>query len=250
MSPDERAPVIGITCYVEQASWGVWNAPAALIPMSYVRAVQVAGGRPFVVPPSDAAVDETLDALDGIVFSGGADLDPALYGADRHPETTGVRPDRDRSELPLLAAALDRDVPVLAICRGMQLLNVCRGGELIQHLDDAADGARHKQAPGLFARHEVAIAQESCLGQVLGDRAMVASHHHQAPGRLGRDLEAVAWAEDETIEGIEDRGQGFAVGILWHPEEDKDRALFEALVERARASVGSEPRPPAVTESS
>ncbi|MFN2488676.1 MAG: gamma-glutamyl-gamma-aminobutyrate hydrolase family protein [Actinomycetota bacterium] len=226
-------PVIGITCYVEEASWTVWRGPAALIPLTYVRAVEAAGGRPVLVPPSPVAVDETLAALDGIIFSGGADLDPQLYGAERHRETTGMRPDRDRSELPLLEAALERDVPVLAICRGMQLLNVAKGGELRQHLDDGRDGVVHRRSPGVFARHEVSIAADSSLAGLLGDRPMVLSHHHQAPDRLGRGLEAVAWAEDDTIEGIEDPSRAFAVGILWHPEEGEDRALFEALVKRA-----------------
>jgi putative glutamine amidotransferase len=232
-------PVVGITCYVERASWTVWDAPAALLPLSYVRALVQAGARPVLLPPVDGFVDETLAALDGIVFSGGADLDPTLYRADRRPETTGVRPDRDRAELPLMQAALERDLPVLAICRGMQLLNVARGGDLVQHLDTVGDGEVHKQGPGVFARHEVNVAPDSCLGEVLGDRAVVLSHHHQAPAALGEGLEAVAWAEDGSIEGIEDPHRRFAVGILWHPEEGEDAALFEAFVARARSPLGS-----------
>jgi gamma-glutamyl-gamma-aminobutyrate hydrolase PuuD len=233
VSEPGTAPVIGITCYVEQAAWGVWEAPAALIPLTYVRAVEAAGGRPVIVPPSDGGVDETIAALDGLVFSGGADLDPAVYGADREPETTGTRPDRDRSELSLMSAALERDLPLLAVCRGMQLLNVCRGGDLVQHLEDPSPAATHKRGPGVFARHRVAIADGSSLGRILGERAVVLSHHHQAPGRLGAGLAAVAWAEDETIEAVEDRRHRFALGILWHPEEGDDRALFRALVGRA-----------------
>ena len=124
-------PVIGITSYAEQARWGVWDAPAALIPMVYVQAVEHAGGRPLLVPPSDEAIEETLDALDGLIFSGGSDLDPALYGADAHPETNGIHPERDRAEIALLQAALERDMPVLAVCRGSQVFNVARGGDLV-----------------------------------------------------------------------------------------------------------------------
>ncbi len=229
-----RPPLIGLTSYVEQAAWGVWEAPAALVPLSYVRAVQNAGGRPLVLPPHDGPVDATLEALDGLVLVGGADIDPASYGATRHPETTGTRPDRDRSETALLEGAMERDMPVLAICRGMQLLNVCRGGDLEQHLEDASVAATHKQAPGVFARHDVKVAADSRLGSILGERALVLSHHHQAPRCLGRDLEAVAWADDGTVEALEDRSRRLLLGILWHPEEGEDRALFEALVESAR----------------
>jgi putative glutamine amidotransferase len=168
------------------------------------------------------------------VLVGGADIDPASYGATRHPETTGTRPDRDRSEQALLEGAIERDMPVLAICRGMQLLNVCRGGDLEQHLEDPSVAATHKQAPGVFARHDVKVAADSRLGSILGGRALVLSHHHQAPRRLGRDLEAVAWADDGTVEALEDRSRRLLLGILWHPEEGEDRALFEALVDSTR----------------
>src|SRR5918999_1787276 len=119
-------PRIGITSYVEEAAWGPWHRPAVLIPASYVRAVEEAGGRALVVPPTEEAVEETLDALEGIVFSGGADIDPSSYGSDRHPATDGTRPERDRAEMALMEAAMARGLPTLAICRGMQLLNVAR----------------------------------------------------------------------------------------------------------------------------
>ncbi|MBA2313352.1 MAG: type 1 glutamine amidotransferase [Actinobacteria bacterium] len=128
-------PLIGITAYVAEATWSYWRQPAALIPLAYVRAVEEAGGRPLIVPPSDETIEETLDALHGLVFSGGADLDPALYGSDRHPATS-TSPERDQAEMALMKAALARDLPTLAICRGMQLLNVVRGGTLIQHLPE------------------------------------------------------------------------------------------------------------------
>jgi putative glutamine amidotransferase len=227
-------PVIGITSYAEQARWGVWDAPAALIPMVYVQAVEHAGGRPLLVPPSDEAIEETLDALDGLLLSGGSDLDPALYGADAHPETNGIRPDRDRAEIALLQAALERDMPVLAVCRGSQVFNVARGGDLVQHLPDVVGDEKHKQTPGVFADHDVDVKTDTRLGQLLGDRAPVKSHHHQGYGRLGDGLVESAHAEDGTIEAFEDPSQRFALGVLWHPEEGEDFRLFEQLVEEAR----------------
>ena len=227
-------PVIGITSYAEQARWGVWDAPAALIPMVYVQAVEHAGGRPLLVPPSDEAIEETLDALDGLLFSGGSDLDPALYGAEAHPETNGIRPDRDRAEIALLQAALERDMPVLAVCRGSQVFNVARGGDLVQHLPDVVGDEKHKHTPGVFADHDVDVKTDTRLGQLLGDRAPVKSHHHQGYGRLGEGLVESAHAEDGTIEAFEDPSRRFALGVLWHPEEGEDFRLFEQLVDEAR----------------
>ena len=227
-------PVIGITSYAEQARWGVWDAPAALIPMAYVRAVERAGGRPLLVPPSEEAIDETLDALDGLLFSGGADLDPELYGAVAHPETNGVRPERDRAEIALLQAALERDMPVLAVCRGSQVFNVARGGDLVQHLPEVVGDEKHKHTPGVFADHDVDVKADSRLGRLLGERTPVKSHHHQGYGRLGEGLVESARAEDGTIEAFEDPSQRFALGVLWHPEEGKDFRLFEQLVDEAR----------------
>jgi putative glutamine amidotransferase len=226
-------PLIGITAYAEQARWGVWDVPTALIPMSYVNAVTNAGGRPLLVPPSDDAVEETLDALDGLIFSGGSDIDPTLYGADLHPATTGVRPDRDRGELALMEAALARDLPILAVCRGFEVMNVARGGDLVQHLPDVVGHEDHKHTPGVFADHDVDVSADSRLGTLVGDRAPVKSHHHQGIGRVGDGLEPVAWAEDGTVEGLEDPTRRFALGVLWHPEEGEDFALFKGLVEEA-----------------
>ena len=214
--------------------WGAWDVPAAVIPLAYVQMIEAAGGRPLLVPPSDEAIDETLDALDGVVFSGGSDIDPAEYGHELHPETNGTRPERDRGELALLRAALDRDMPVLAVCRGSQVLNVARGGDLVQHLPDLVGDEKHKQTPGVFADHEVEVKEGTRLGSLLGERAPVKSHHHQGYGRLGRGLREAARAEDDTVEAIEDPSRRFTVGVLWHPEEGDDRRLFEELVEQAR----------------
>jgi putative glutamine amidotransferase len=226
-------PVVGVTAYVERARWGVWDLPAVLVPHDYVRMVELAGGRALVVPPSVDGVDETLDALDGVVFSGGADLDPALYGADPHETTDGPRRDRDAAELALLRAALARDVPTLAVCRGSQLLNVARGGDLVQHLPEVVGDEAHKHLPGTFSDHEVAVKAGTRLGALVGDRAPVKSHHHQGFGRVGEGLVETAWADDGTLEGVEDPTRRFALGVLWHPEAGEDLALFEALVAEA-----------------
>jgi gamma-glutamyl-gamma-aminobutyrate hydrolase PuuD len=227
-------PVVGITAYVEPARWGSWDQLAVLIPHDYVRMLEAAGARPLVVPPSEDGVEETLDALDGLLFSGGADLDPALYGANAHDETDDPRRDRDAGELALLRAALERDLPTLAVCRGSQLLNVARGGDLVQHLPETLGDERHKEVSGTFSDHGVEVRPDSRLASLVGERAPVKSHHHQGFGRVGEGLVEIAWAEDGTLEGVEDPTRRFAVGVLWHPEAGEDTALFEALVEQAR----------------
>ena len=227
-------PVIGITAYAEQARWGVWEAPAALIPLAYVSAIERAGGRPLLVPPSEDGIDETLAVLDGLLFSGGSDIDPDTYGAESHPETNGVRPERDQAELALLEAALARDMPVLAVCRGSQVLNVALGGDLDHHLPEVVGHERHKHTPGVFADHDVEVLPGTRLQALVGDHAPVKSHHHQGFGRIGDGLREAARAEDGTVEAIEDPERRFALGVLWHPEEGEDAALFEALVDEAR----------------
>ncbi|HSI97149.1 MAG TPA: gamma-glutamyl-gamma-aminobutyrate hydrolase family protein [Gaiellaceae bacterium] len=237
----ERRPVIGITSYAQEATFGAWRLPAALVPLDYVDAVERAGGRPVVIPPSEDGVEETLDALDGIVFSGGADLDPSTYGASAHAATDAPQTRRDAGELALLRAALERDLPTLAICRGSQLLNVVRGGDLVQHLPEIVGDEKHKEAPGTFSHHGVRIDGQSRLGRLVGEHAPVKSHHHQGLGRLGEGLRETAWAEDGTLEGIEDPSRRFALGVLWHPESGEDAVLFEALVDEARAYRAERP---------
>jgi putative glutamine amidotransferase len=226
-------PVVGITTYVTPARWGYWDVEAALVPLEYVSAIERAGGRPLLVPPSDEGVDETLDAVAGLILSGGSDLDPGLYGQDAHPETTGIVKERDRAELALLEGALARDMPVLAVCRGSQVLNVALGGDLVQHLPDVVGDERHKHTPGTFADHDVRLEGSSRLGALLGERAPVKSHHHQGFGRVGKGLTEVAWADDGTLEAVEDPSRRFAVGVLWHPEAGEDARLFEELVRQA-----------------
>jgi putative glutamine amidotransferase len=227
-------PIVGITSYVEDAAWGYWQLEAALIPQMYIEAVERAGGRALVVPPSEDGVEETLDALDGLLLSGGADLDPASYGADPDPATNNIRPARDRAELALLEGALARDMPVLAVCRGSQILNVARGGDLVQDLPDAIGDERHRETPGIFSQHPVRIEDDSQLGSIASGHGPVASSHHQGFGRIGEGLREVAWADDGTVEGLEDPSHRFALGVLWHPEAGEDARLFEALVAEAR----------------
>jgi putative glutamine amidotransferase len=226
-------PLIGITTYVTPAKWSYWELEAALIPVDYVRAVERAGGRALLVPPSEDGVEETLEALDGLLFSGGSDLDPGLYDQEPHEETFGIHEVRDRAELALLEAALERDMPVLAICRGSQVLNVARGGDLVQHLPELVGDEKHKNTPGTFADHDVTLEEGTRLGSLLGELGPVKSHHHQGIGRIGKGLQVAAHAEDGSVEAVEDPDRRFAVGVLWHPEAGEDARLFEELVREA-----------------
>jgi gamma-glutamyl-gamma-aminobutyrate hydrolase PuuD len=228
-------PVIGITTYVTPARWSYWEDETALVPAAYVDAVERAGGRPVLIPPSQQGVEETLDAVDGLIFSGGADIDPDLYGQEPHPETSGVRPERDRGELALLEGALARDLPVLAICRGSQVLNIARGGDLVQHLPEVVGDEKHKHTPGTFGDHDVTLEGGTRLASMLGDRAPVKSHHHQGFGRIGEGLQVAAHAEDGTIEAVEATDRRFTFGVLWHPEAGEDARLFTELVREAAA---------------
>jgi putative glutamine amidotransferase len=215
---------------VTPARWSSWDEEAVLVPAAYVSAVERAGGRPVLIPPSEEGVEETLDAVAGLVFSGGSDLDPDLYDQEPHEETLGVVPGRDRAELALLEDALARDMPVLAVCRGSQVLNVARGGDLVQHLPDVVGDDKHKHTPGTFADHAVTLEPGTRLAGLLGERAPVKSHHHQGFGRVGDGLRVAAHAEDGTIEAVEDPSHRFAFGVLWHPEAGEDLKLFEELV--------------------
>ncbi|HEX3751324.1 MAG TPA: gamma-glutamyl-gamma-aminobutyrate hydrolase family protein [Streptosporangiaceae bacterium] len=235
-------PLIGISTYNDLAQWRDWNAPAALIPQTYVNAVRRSGGRPVLLPPGGdpAEAAATVADLDGLIVSGGGDVDPARYGAAPHPETGAPNRERDGWELALLDAALAHAVPLLAVCRGIQLLNVVRGGTLHQHLPQVVGNDGHSGPDCGFGRHLVRIGSAGTLGRVLGragdeDAWLDApTHHHQAVDRLGDGLVATAWAADGTVEGLEvDGGRGFAVGVQWHPEEGDDPRLFEALVAAA-----------------
>jgi gamma-glutamyl-gamma-aminobutyrate hydrolase PuuD len=227
-------PVVGITTYLTRAAWGAWDMDAALVPADYVRAVERAGGAPLLVPPG-ADTEATLALVDALVFSGGSDLDPELYGDDAHPETNGIVRERDDFELGLMQAALARDIPMLAICRGSQVLNVALGGGIEQHVPDRVGSDVHKETPGVFAEHDVEVVAGTRLGSILGTRHDVKSHHHQGFGELGAGLREAARAPDGTVEALEDPSRRFTVGVLWHPEAGEDLALFEALVAEATA---------------
>jgi putative glutamine amidotransferase len=229
------SPVIGITTYLVPAAWGAWELDAALVPAMYVRAVADAGGVPLLVPPG-ASPAQVLDVVDGLVFSGGSDLGPETYGQDAHPATGPVFRERDDFELSLMREALERDTPILAICRGSQVLNVALGGDLEQHVPDRTGSDTHVSTPGVFADHDVDVVGGSRLASIVGDHGPVKSHHHQGYGRLGSGLREAAYAPDGTVEALEDPSRRFAVGVLWHPEAGEDRKLFAALVEEARTS--------------
>jgi gamma-glutamyl-gamma-aminobutyrate hydrolase PuuD len=225
-------PLIGITTYREQARWGFWDVPAVLLPASYADAVAEAGGEPVMLP-TGAVSAEVVARLDGLVLAGGADVDPARYDQEPGPHTTATRPERDASEIALLEAAMGRDLPLLAICRGMQLLNVLLGGTLIQHVPDVPGAEPHQLGLGLFAEREVRTDPESALGVLLGPAVTVDCHHHQALDRLARGMTASAWAEDGLVEAVEVAGHRFCLGVQWHPEAGEDRRLFAALVTAA-----------------
>jgi putative glutamine amidotransferase len=226
-------PVVGITSYVEQARWGVWDLPAVVLPFRYVGRVEAAGATAVVLPPSATRDAEVLDRLDAVVFAGGADLDPALYDQPAHEQTAGLRPDRDAAEVPLMRAALDRDLPLLGICRGMQVLSVVSGGSLTQHLPDLVGHERHRPSPGVYGHHGVHLAPGSIAHRLLGDEVSVPSYHHQGLASAG-SLTVTGWADDESPEVVEDPSRRFALGVLWHPEAGDDLRLFEALVGAAR----------------
>jgi putative glutamine amidotransferase len=227
-------PLIGISTYREQARWGAWDVPAVLLPASYPDAVFAAGGEPVLLPTGSGTA-EIVARLDGLVMAGGADVDPAHYGSTPGPHTVGLRPDRDAAELAVLQAALTRDLPLLAICRGMQLLNVTLGGTLVQHLPDVPGTGSHQEAPGVYAQREVRTEPGSALHRLLGPTASVDCHHHQSLDRIAAGLTASAWAEDGVVEAVEAAARPFCLAVQWHPEAGADRRLFDALVGAAGA---------------
>jgi len=234
-------PVIGICAAIERASWGKWELDSNLSPRKYALAVQRAGGLCLLLPPDDAvaeAPDELLGMLDALVIPGGSDIDPASYGARPHPETRGCRPERDRFELALAHRALERDMPVLGICRGMELLNVALGGTLEQHIERVDI---HCHTPGAFGDHEVRLEPESLAARAVhAERSEVKSHHHQAVDELGEGLVVSGWSEpDDLPEAIEVPDRRFALGVLWHPEEDEQSRVVGALVDAARERVAA-----------
>ena len=240
-------PVIGISSYAEQASWGPWDAAAVLLPRRYADSVAAAGGIPVLLPPL-RGIEETVARLDGLILAGGGDIDPAEFGAPAHPQTAGIRHDRDAAEFALVSAALAHGLAFLGICRGMQVLNVARGGTLHQHLPDLVGHEGHSPVSGGYGSHPVKVAAGGRLARVLGDpgpqdEIAVPTHHHQAVDRLGEGLTATAWTADGVIEAVEfgpagpdvpgRNGSGFTLAVQWHPEAGQDHRLFRALVAAA-----------------
>jgi putative glutamine amidotransferase len=231
--------MIGVCAAIERASFGVWSdEPATVLPLSYSRAIHGAGGMMAMLPPDRRASEdpgELLDRIDALVLGGGADIDPESQGVEAHPETVGTNPDRDRFEIALALGALDRGMPLLGVCRGMQVLNVACGGTLDQHIPDRLGHEIHRPVPGAWAEHEVRIEPGSLAAEAAGtERLTVKSHHHQGIDRIADKLTATAWAtDDETVEAIESGDGDFALGVLWHPEEDAADAIIPALISRA-----------------
>jgi putative glutamine amidotransferase len=236
-------PVIGICTALERARWSVWDQHAYLLPRSYIDAVQRAGGLALMLPPDERAreaPDEVLDLLDGLILAGGADIDPAAYGETVHSETRGTVPERDDFEIALARRALERDLPLLGICRGMQLMNVAAGGTLLQHLPESHGHHEHRRNPGSFdgADHDVRLTDGSLAARAAGEvHHATKSHHHQGVDRIGDGLEVTGWsAIDELPEAFEAPDRRFALGVQWHPEADETSRLIAALVTEADAA--------------
>ena len=238
----ERTPNIGVTANLEVVRYGLWTEPAAMVPLTYVRAIARAGGRPLLLAPTPADLAdpaELLRLLDGLLVTGGADVDPAAYGEQPHAETAPVSADRDAFELALVRLAVARDLPCLGICRGMQVVNVAYGGALEQHLPDRIEQDIHRGDAGEFADHSVEVEPESLAALAAGaTRIAVKSYHHQGVARVGDGLRVSARATgDGTVEAIEDARRRFVLGVLWHPEEDEADRLVGAFVRECRATA-------------
>ncbi len=235
-------PVIGICTNLTRAEWGVWDQRAALLPFSYVTAVQEAGGVVVMIPPDselERSPDELLDLIDGLLLAGGNDVDPSCYGAERHPQTDELVPERDRVEIALTRRAAERDIPVLGICRGMQVMNVAAGGTLLQHLPDEVGHGQHRLNPGSFdgSDHEVRLEAGSLAARAAGEELHnTKSHHHQGIDAIGEELTVTGVSTlDDLPEAVEDPSRRFVLGVQWHPEADGDSQVITAFVEAARA---------------
>jgi putative glutamine amidotransferase len=238
-----QPPVIGLTTYLDQAQLGVWDVPASFLPAVYFQGVTAAGGVAVLLPPQpvDPGIAErVLDGLDGLVITGGKDVDPAAYGQRPHPSTDRPGGQRDVWEFALLRAALQRQLPVLGICRGAQVLNVALGGTLHQHLPDVIGHSGHRAGDAVFTTLPVRTVAGTRLAAVVGESVDARCYHHQGIDELGEGLVVSGWDADGVIEAVELPGQGFALAVQWHPEESlDDLRLFSAIVEAARTYARS-----------
>jgi putative glutamine amidotransferase len=255
-SPGTR-PLIGVTAYRQDTRWWSWDRDAALVPGAYLDMVTAAGGWPVLIPPMGeaavggpegaaaivgSALGPLLDALDGLLVIGGGDVSAGRYGQDPDPRNGGTSDFRDDLEFQLIGAAIDRDLPVLAVCRGHQVLNVLLGGTLVQQLPDVLGSSRHQPSAGAFGEVTVIPEPSTHVHRMLGDRAEVLCSHHQAVDALGESLLVSARSDDGVIEAVEVLGRTFVVGVQWHPEESGDVRLFAGLVEAAREAAGHRSR--------
>ena len=238
---DQDSPRIGLVADRRTASFGAWtDVDLAFAWTHYVEAIAGAGGAPVIFPLARCYADDpalALDVVDGLLLAGGRDLDAASYGEEAHPANEAGDPLRDQIELALATEALERDLPTLGVCRGMQLLNVALGGGIEQHLEDP--DRLHRGEPGTFVEHDVNAAEGSRLARIVGERAIVRSHHHQGVTPLAGRFQASAFAPDGLVEAAEVNDREFCIGVLWHPEEDLPGGgdkVYEALVEAARKS--------------
>jgi putative glutamine amidotransferase len=238
---NEQRPAIGIVTALEQAQYGVWDSVCALTPFSYVTAIQQAGGLVVMIPPdaeTAADPDQMLDRIDGLVLAGGCDIDPAAYGQRPHPETKNTVPARDEIELALARRAVQRDMPVLGICRGMQVLNVALGGTLLQHVPDQVGHGEHRRNPGSFvgSEHDVELEGGSLVARAAGQELHVTkSHHHQGVDQIGDGLVITGRSTiDELPEAIEAPDSTYVLGVQWHPEADETSQVVSSLIEQAR----------------
>jgi putative glutamine amidotransferase len=237
---DASRPAIAISTPFTHASYGVWHQHSAVLPAGYVDAVRRAGGLALMVAPElelAAEPDELLERVDGLVISGGVDVDPSTYGADPHPETKGCTPERDAFEVALVRRAVELDMPVLGVCRGMQVLNIAYGGTLHQHLPETFGHHEHRRVPGNFdeADHDVRLLPDSLAAAAAGELLHTTkSHHHQGVDAIGEGLVVTGRSSiDELSEAIELPDRRFVLGVQWHPEADERSRVIAALVRAA-----------------